>query len=559
MGLVERIKIVFDVDDGPGVKGLRSIRTEMANAEGATGKLKAGFSGAFDMVKQNAAPIALAAAGAFVAFAAKGVQAFQETALAAGKFSDATGIAVEDASRLIEVSNDLGISTGTIQSAMQRFSKTVADGKAPLKDWGVEIVRAKDGSVDAYESFINAATAIGRIKDPTERAKAAQQAFGKSYGEIAEMMEMSADQLRAKLASVSDEKVIDEGEVDKARKFRDAVNDLKDRVEDLSIKLGQALVPMLTDVAEAVGAVDDAAEKVVGEGGLGKLLSWAGKLSPLGQITDTINNLKDAFGTELQGNIADTAFQVDEVGAAGEETAGEIDHMDVVIRDFNMGTGADFKKAAEAAAEATRKWKDDVAALLGKLDAKDAFANFEESMWNYRAQVDPSDQSTRDYVRSLAEMIEGLAGVPPETKARLIAELDQGDIASVESYLQTWGKGINVPVRFQGQGSIGFEKNATGTDFFRGGRTLVGEEGPEFVDLPRGSKVYPRHETAQMQMASPGSSGTGGGDGGGITMHTTVQVMGNVYGVDDFDARIRAAIDARDQQLVQVLRAGRRQ
>lgn len=38
-------------------------------------------------------------------------------------------------------------------------------------------------------------------------------------------------------------------------------------------------------------------------------------------------------------------------------------------------------------------------------------------------------------------------------------------------------------------------RNARGTPFWIGGRTLVGEEGPEVVDLPRGSRVYPHGVT----------------------------------------------------------------
>lgn len=36
-----------------------------------------------------------------------------------------------------------------------------------------------------------------------------------------------------------------------------------------------------------------------------------------------------------------------------------------------------------------------------------------------------------------------------------------------------------------------YPKYATGTEFHPGGRAVVGENGPEVVDLPRGSKVYP--------------------------------------------------------------------
>ena len=36
-----------------------------------------------------------------------------------------------------------------------------------------------------------------------------------------------------------------------------------------------------------------------------------------------------------------------------------------------------------------------------------------------------------------------------------------------------------------------YPKNARGTPFWTGGRTVVGEEGPEIVDLPRGSRIWP--------------------------------------------------------------------
>lgn len=41
-------------------------------------------------------------------------------------------------------------------------------------------------------------------------------------------------------------------------------------------------------------------------------------------------------------------------------------------------------------------------------------------------------------------------------------------------------------------------RNARGTLFWRGGRTLVGEEGPEVVDLPTGAKIYPADVSARM-------------------------------------------------------------
>jgi len=58
--------------------------------------------------------------------------------------------------------------------------------------------------------------------------------------------------------------------------------------------------------------------------------------------------------------------------------------------------------------------------------------------------------------------------------------------------------------------------NAQGTDSWSGGPSWVGENGPEILDLPRGSRVIPNHKLASI----------GGGGGGGTVINITVQ--GNV-------------------------------
>lgn len=58
--------------------------------------------------------------------------------------------------------------------------------------------------------------------------------------------------------------------------------------------------------------------------------------------------------------------------------------------------------------------------------------------------------------------------------------------------------------------STGNDANASGTDFYHGGRTMVGEQGPEEVVLPRGSKVIPNNSLK---------------GGGGTTINITVPMM----------------------------------
>ena len=63
----------------------------------------------------------------------------------------------------------------------------------------------------------------------------------------------------------------------------------------------------------------------------------------------------------------------------------------------------------------------------------------------------------------------------------------------------------------------------SGVQNFRGGMALVGERGPELVNLPRGSDVIP--------------SGRGGSS---MTTVVNMNFYGDIYG-DDFDRRVNEA------------------
>jgi hypothetical protein len=58
--------------------------------------------------------------------------------------------------------------------------------------------------------------------------------------------------------------------------------------------------------------------------------------------------------------------------------------------------------------------------------------------------------------------------------------------------------------------------NAAGTSFWRGGATWVGEAGPELINLPRGTRIYPTDLSTQM------AAEAGAGNGVHITVNATV-------------------------------------
>lgn len=62
-----------------------------------------------------------------------------------------------------------------------------------------------------------------------------------------------------------------------------------------------------------------------------------------------------------------------------------------------------------------------------------------------------------------------------------------------------WPSFPGRPAWLGGEGDA-VDSNATGTSYFRGGLTMVGETGPELVQLPRGSQIHSAGQTAQMAM-----------------------------------------------------------
>lgn len=226
------------------------FRKQVGQAEGTMGKFKAGSKAIFDGIQANAATFATAAAGAFVTFAAKGVTAFQELALGADKFAGATGLAVEEASRLMEVAGDLGIEAGTVETAIGKMNQNL--GKSPdlFEELGVQVEYAKDGTVDANETFLNVIDRLNGIKDPATKARVATQLLGKGWRDMSNLIQLGSDDLRKSLAQVSDAKTISPEEAAKAKKFRDNMDALKDTIEDLSLQIGEVLVPAIAAAVE---------------------------------------------------------------------------------------------------------------------------------------------------------------------------------------------------------------------------------------------------------------------------------------------------------------------
>ena len=396
--------------------GFNNLKSKIAEADGAMGKMKAGFGAAGDYIKANAASIATAAGGALATFALKAMDDFQDLALEVDKFSNVTRIAAEESSRWIEIAGDLGIEATSVQDSINKMNKALASSRDEYDKLGIEIARTKDGTIDANETFIRTVDAIGKIKDPAERARVATQLLGKSWTQVSELVEMGAGSLRSALESVSGAKIIDEAEIQRAKDFRAAQDALKDAFENVAIAVGQELVPMITQLLESLAPI---AEKT-------GWLSRAFKVG-FGAMTGNVKMLQDGL---TGGDSLDTS--INEVTASfweQQEQMYRTRYEALKLTDQISGLDeayAELKGNIDERA-AWRNLQDDIARA-----GEAAMAAFKEKT----PEALRASQEALDRTRlAAAEYIMKLDGIPQKKKTDIIAGLDQANLADIERTL----------------------------------------------------------------------------------------------------------------------------
>lgn len=495
-----------------------NFRKEVGNAEGLMGKFKAGSKAVFDGIKDNAATFATAAAGAFATFAAQGITAFQELALGADKFAGATGLAVEEASRLLEVTGDLGLDAGTVETGIGKMNTVL--GKSPdlFKELGIQVEYAKDGSVDANETFLNVIDRLNKIKDPATKAKIATQILGKGWRDMSQLINMGADDLRKSLATVSDAKVISPEEAAKAKKFRDNMNNLKDTIEDLSLQLGEVLVPAISAAVEQLNKLQ------VGQVGGGFFKSFFG--SPIDKFKGTMQMAKgvvQAFGFAKDDATTDEPLI----------SADEINNMQMAARDLEDANQQTLNQIKYGKLNPFKGTTDSAAKLRTELQNVDkAWQNLVDNL-NQTVELDNAQQAlveleaaaskafgtgTQEDLRiynekaaNFAGLLAGIAASMGDISSRQIKLRFQAEGPASALALAQWlaggaeYKNLSASQKLGEAGlSFGIPRRAMGGAVSAGGTYLIGERGPELLTMGGSGTVTPL------------------GAGGGNTINVTV-------------------------------------
>ena len=249
-------------------------------------------------------------------------QVFMDYAANVLQTARATGLSAQESSKLIQVTDDLGVSYETLAKAI----KSSAD--------------STDFSI---EGLAQASAAYLALTDTQSRAKFAQEQYGKSWVDMVAVLEKGPEAIRAMSSSVNQNLILTERSISDYEKWRIELDDFGDSVEGLKVQIGGELVSGLNDAITSLREFGGAMQEAEAQTGRTDLRSriYIGNL-----VNEKLENQRAAQA------IGDHADRLGDMPAALEATTTALEEN-------------------AAALEATSKYYENLLDITGQVQSAD--------------------------------------------------------------------------------------------------------------------------------------------------------------------------------------------
>jgi hypothetical protein len=438
-----KISVLIDVTVDKAQASLKSFRTSIAEADGAAGKLKAGFAGAMGAVKANAGTAALAAGTALVAFGVKAAGAFTDVALAADDAAKATGLTVDQASRFIAVGDDYGITADDIAKGLGKVTTSLDAAK--WEKYGIATRDAAGVARDANSIILDTFDALSKETNATERANMAKELLGKGYATLGPLIGKTREELEGYLGAVSDSQVITAKEAEKARKLALAQDALADAYLDVQLAVGSLaaeLAPLIENTADMASKAAELADKL---GPLPEIM--LGIVSPvtaldrvMGLFVDHVD-LSTISLDDYRARLESAGFTTEQIATATAEWI-EANTQAAVAVDQSSGSVDEYQRrlaGLEYALDQNIVRQQEYAAAIEGFDAYNAV---QADIKDFVAAVDSGTLSAADQSTVLAvlkgkllQYAQSIEDIPDEKRSEITAAIGMGDVERANDLL----------------------------------------------------------------------------------------------------------------------------
>ena len=503
------------------LKGLREYVSGMKQAGGATRTAGDQAEQAGKKGRRGAAGLAKFAGGAVGVYAAgrylkKSAGATEDLAKSSLGLMRTTGLDFNASSKWVKMAELRGVKSKQLGASVVKLDKAMEGARtgnkkqaAMFKDLGVSqdlIAKGDSGSV-----MLQLADAFAKMKSPAEKAATAQALFGKAGGQLLPILAGGSKGIAEQFAlfdkyGLSLKNTSEKGAVDLIKRQRE----MKIANEGLSIQLGQNLLPIMTALS-------------------GVLVTVFAKLQPLlrnSTVLKVVLGLLTVAFLAYKGAVVYTTIA--QMGLNAAFLANPIVLAVAAIVALGIAFVVAYKKIGwfHNAVDAVFGWiKTHWPLLLAILTGPLGLAVL-AIVKHWSSIRNAATSAVRWVGGRITALVGFFRGVPGKISAAARGAFDGLKDAFKGAYnfiARAWNSlrlTFTVPIihKHITVGTPHMPLLARGGFASGGGAAVVGDAGPEILDLPRGARVTPLTRAANV----PAMAGAGAGVGSGATFISKV-------------------------------------
>lgn len=400
------------------------------------------------------------------------IQMTRESAEAADDIvtlSSVTGMSTDSIQELNYMADLTDVSLDRIRDSlkettnkMQEAATGTGDAYEAYNKLGVKITDVDGQLRSAEDVFYDTIDALGEMKNKTERDALAMDLMSESAQELNPLIEIGSDGLKQYAQEAhSMGYVLDNEALTALTEVDDAYQRLQKSQEGAKNQLSAEFAPYLTEFYEKI-------TKLIKDGG--QALKDSGIVDSFGMLLETVGDIiapTDQLSSDTVPKLTEALRPLAEIMAGIADTIDFIDGLATVT------VGGVWTALFD-----TDRW-------LGGWEKMGKAAGFGYSYGN------------GNNTQTLKEKWEQ-TDINRATSANGYGQYYANGkwYSNYESYLRDeWEKSGTGTTFEYWKMQKGY--NASGTDYWRGGRTLIGEYGPEEVVLPQGTRILTAQETRQ--------------------------------------------------------------
>lgn len=363
--------------------------------------------------------------------------------------SQTTGQSAEQLQEFSYATELLDVSMDTLQGSLTKLTNNMqnaingtGDAKSAFEQLGISLTNADGSMRSANDVFYDTIDALGEVQNATERDALSMDIFGRSAQDLNPLIIQGSDTLKDYAKEAHDVGyVLDNEALEALGAVDDGFQRLQKTQESVKNQMAAEFAPYLT---KALEDIRELIQKV------GKALVESGAVDAFGSILESSVALLEPLGSLISAVLPALTAALKPIA---QTVALIADTANVIVGLFTFNG-------------------DKIKTALGLNASSGQLSNMQRASGTYNGYR---------YSQSAGWITEGTY-TDAELRSMYNSEVSAG---TAQGTFEAW----------KNAGS--WRRNASGTDWFPGGRTLLSEHGAETAILPQGTRILTAQETRQ--------------------------------------------------------------